>query len=81
MKENISFQELLQIIKPYVRNEAALKEASLSTRFIEDLKVNSARLVDIVIDMEDKFNISISDDEAEKIQTIGAAIELLQAKK
>lgn len=71
------FQKVLQIIKPYVKNDQAFQTANESTRFIEDLKINSARLVDIVLDFEDKFSLSISDQEAEEILTIGKAIDLI----
>jgi acyl carrier protein len=42
--------------------------------------VNSARLVDVVIKCEDVFGISIDDDEADKIRTIGDAIEIIKNK-
>jgi acyl carrier protein len=42
--------------------------------------VNSARLVDVVIKCEDVFGISIDDDEADKIRTIGDALEIIKKK-
>ena len=74
------FQKVLQIVKPYVKNQAALNEANDSTRFIEDLKVNSARLVDIVLEFEDSFQFTINDEEAEEILTIGKAVDLITQK-
>jgi len=78
MNKKQIFSEVLTIIKPYVKNEDTLKSAVDSTRFIGDLKINSARLVDIIIDFEDKFEVTISDDEAELIQTVGDAVALIE---
>jgi acyl carrier protein len=71
--------DLITIITPYCKNDA-LKNVSNETKFIEDLGVNSARLVDIVIDIEDKFNINIDDESADKIRTVGDAISLISSK-
>ena len=57
------------------RNEVVV-EAS----FIDDLGADSLDIVELVMAMEEEFNIEISDEEAEKIQTIGAAIAYLKGK-
>jgi acyl carrier protein len=57
-----------------------LETATKETHILNDLKVNSARLVDVVIKCEDVFGISIDDDEADKIRTIGDAIEIIKKK-
>ncbi len=67
--------QVLAIIGPYAKNTEALKTAGDDTRILADLGVNSARLVDIVLAFEDKFNIAIDDDTADKIRTIGAAVD------
>jgi acyl carrier protein len=72
------FETIKTIITPYSKNTEVLKNASDSTHFIDDLDINSARLVDIVIDMEDKFGIEIDDETADKIQTMGDAVALIE---
>jgi acyl carrier protein len=47
------------------------------TLFIKDLKADSLDTIELVIKFEDVFNMSISDEEAEKIQTVGAAIDYM----
>lgn len=74
-------EQVKKIVEPYVKDTEAFKSATLATSFLGDLKINSARLVDIVIAFEDAFGIAISDEEAEKITTIGAAIQLISSKK
>ena len=73
-------KDLVTIITPYCKSDT-LTNVNQHTKFIEDLGVNSARLVDIVIDIEDKFNITIDDESADKIRTIGDAIHLITSKQ
>jgi acyl carrier protein len=75
----VLFNDLVEIITPYCKNDA-VTNVTKETRFIEDLGVNSARLVDIVIDIEDKFNVAIDDESADKIRTIGDAIAVIEQK-
>ena len=47
---------------------------------INDLKINSAHIVDIVLDVEEKYDIIIEDDAIMKMGTIGQAIEVINGK-
>jgi acyl carrier protein len=76
-----TLKQIKEVIAPYVKDQDAFTNATDQTSFLGDLKINSARLVDIVIAFEDKFGITISDEEAEKITTIGAARQLIASKK
>jgi acyl carrier protein len=80
MDEKKIFQEFCNILKLYTKNPELLDTATKDTHILNDLKVNSARLVDVVIKCEDVFGISIDDDEADKIRTIGDAIEIILKK-
>ncbi len=71
---------MCNILKLYTKNPELLDTATMDTHILNDLKVNSARLVDVVIKCEDVFGISIDDDEADKIRTIGDAIEIIKKK-
>jgi len=80
----VSEQEILdkvvKILEPYVRNQEALKEIKNETNIVTDLQVNSSRLVDIILAMEDEFDVEIADDEADSVETVGAAVSLIKAK-
>lgn len=52
-------------------------EISRDTSFINDLNADSLDTVELVMEFEDEFNTSIPDEEAEKIQTVGAAIDFI----
>ena len=51
-----------------------------NTHILDDLKVNSARLVDVVLAFEDKFGIEIADDDVDTVNTVGDAVRLISAK-
>ena len=50
-------------------------EIARETSFINDLNADSLDTVELVMEFEDEFDVSIPDEEAEKIQTVGAAID------
>ena len=50
------------------------------TSFINDLGADSLDTVELVMEFEDEFEISIPDEDAEKIQTVGAAVDYIAAK-
>jgi acyl carrier protein len=52
-------------------------EISRETSFINDLNADSLDTVELVMEFEDEFDTSIPDEEAEKIQTVGAAIDYI----
>ncbi len=52
-------------------------EITRETSFINDLNADSLDTVELVMEFEDEFNTSIPDEEAEKIQTVGAAIDYI----
>ena len=75
------FEKVIEIAAPFVKNKDVLKDANDKTSFLKDLQISSSRLVDIVLAIEDAFAIEVNDDEADKISTVGAAVELIEAKK
>ena len=57
---------------------ASRDKITAETSFIQDLGADSLDTVELVMEFEDHFNISIPDEEAEKIQTVGDAIKYIQ---
>ena len=50
------------------------------TSFVNDLGADSLDTVELVMEFEDEFEISIPDEDAEKIQTVGTAISYIKEK-
>jgi acyl carrier protein len=80
MDEKQIFEKMVEILKLYTKDVSLLEKATMDTHILDDLKVNSARLVDVIIKCEDTFELTIEDDEADKIRTIGNAVELIKKK-
>ena len=81
MNQDQIFEKVVGILKPFARAPEALENVQMNTSILGELKVNSARLVDVVIEMEDAFGLSISDDEADAVQTVGDAVNLVLKHK
>jgi len=80
MKEENLINKLKIIIKPYVKDKEALKNLDEKTDFINDLMINSANLVDIILDIEETFDIAIDNEAMEKMLNVGAALQIIETE-
>ena len=80
MEEKEIMESVVKILTPWVKNEDALASVSMDTNILDDLKVNSARLVDVVIAFEDEFDIEIEDEDVDSVNTVGDAVNLIGSK-
>jgi acyl carrier protein len=55
-------------------------KVTMETSFINDLGADSLDTVELVMEFEDEFEISIPDEDAEKIQTVGTAVSYITEK-
>ncbi len=67
-------------VKAIVAEQLGVDQAEISreTSFVNDLNADSLDTVELVMEFEDEFDMSIPDEEAEKIQTVGQAIEHIE---
>ncbi|MFA6085034.1 acyl carrier protein [Mucilaginibacter sp.] len=72
--------ELKKVISPYTTNKEMLEGIDDNTDLIRDLKINSANLVDIIIDAEAKYDIEIDYDSADKMVNVGNCIDVISEK-
>ena len=70
--------KIIQIIEKYAYNKDLVRNATLDSKIISDLKINSARIVDIILDIEDEFKITIDDNLLEKMITIKDVQEIIE---
>ena len=81
MKEEIEMIEALRmIVKPYIQNQEAFDNLKEETDFISDLKINSANLVDVILDIEERFDIEIDNESMDMMLNVKAAIEVINTK-
>ena len=54
---------------------------TMGSRLIDDLKADSLDIVELIMDLEEEFNIEIPDEVAEKLRTVHDAVELIDKEK
>jgi len=74
---------LIDEIKEVVVEQLSVSpdEVKEDSKFVEDLGADSLDVVELVMALEEKFDIEIPDDEAEKIQTVKDVIDYIESKK
>ena len=80
MEQGEVFERVVKILTPWVKNDEALASVAMETSILDDLKVNSARLVDVVIAFEDDFDIEIADEDVDSVNKVGDAVNLILEK-
>lgn len=80
MTNNELIAKLKTIVEPYIQDEEAFKNLSEDTDFVKDLKINSANLIDVILDVEDAFDIRIENEEMEKMMSVKAAMDIVNSK-
>ena len=74
--EEPSIEEKLKeiVIKQFGEGE---KTVTLESSFVNDLGADSLDIVELVMELEDEFDVSIPDEDAEKMQTVGDAVKYI----
>ncbi|WP_281225068.1 phosphopantetheine-binding protein [Flavobacterium aquiphilum] len=78
MDREATLEQLKSIVKPYIQNQEAFDAISEETDFVNDLKINSANLVDVILDIEEKFDIMIDNETMKKMVTVKSAIGIIE---
>jgi acyl carrier protein len=75
-------EELYERIKDIIVEQLGVDpdKITMEARFREDLEADSLDLVELIMEFEDVFGGEISDDEAQRIKTVGEAVTYLQAR-
>ena len=74
-----TFSEIQKIIVDLLGVD--LSKVTMEARFREDLEADSLDLVELIMAFEDKFGAEISDEAAQKITTVGEAVNYIDAHK
>ena len=78
LTETDILDQLKEIIKPYLGVEIDLSKLSGKELLIDDLKINSAHIIDIIIDIESSFDIMIDDDSINQMNTVGDSVSVIK---
>lgn len=80
MTKDERYQKLRDIIKIYLPEDVSVEDIRMDSRFIDNLNINSANLVDIVLDVEDEFDIMMENEDMEQMQTVQDALNIIDRK-
>lgn len=75
-------EEQLLRLRKIVADRLGVDESQIvpEASFVEDLNADSLDLVELIMSLEEEFNIQIPDEDAEKIRTVGDAIAYLEER-
>ena len=80
MNKEELIEKLKIIVKPYIKNQEAFENLTENTDFINDLQINSANLLDVILDIEEVFNIVIDNLSMERMLDVKSAMEIIENK-
>jgi acyl carrier protein len=77
----LSREDVLERIRSHLSDELGIDDAEVreDSRFKEDLEADSLDLVELVMELEDGYGIRIGENEAERIKTVGQAVDFVLA--
>jgi acyl carrier protein len=73
--------DVFERVKDIIVNQLDVDESqvTMEASFAEDLDADSLDVVELVMEFEDEFDLEIADEEAEKISTVGDAVEYIDS--
>ena len=80
MNKEERYQKLKDIIKVYLPEDVNITAIQPNSNFISELNINSANLVDIVLDVEDAFDIRLENEDMDEMQTVDNALDIINKK-
>jgi acyl carrier protein len=78
--DQVDAETIEQRIRPLIAEQLGVEESKVTRNasFVDDLNADSLDLVEMIMSLEEEFKLEISDEDAEKIHTVGDAIDYIQ---
>jgi len=73
-------EKLFSIVKIYLPQDVDASAIKMDSHLMNDLNINSAHLVDIALDVEDAFDITLDEKDMEAMQTVNDAVSIVNEK-
>lgn len=80
MTEKEIYSKLENIVKDYLPEDVSKEQITPDSDLTKELNINSSHLVDIVLDLEDTFDIALSNDDMEQLRTVNDAVRIIKNK-
>lgn len=80
MEDDHRFTQLKDIVKMYLPEDVPVGAIGMDSNFIKELNINSANLVDIVLDVEDTFGIRLENEDMDGMRTVRDALNIITQK-
>ena len=80
MNKEERYEKLKEIIKTYLPEDITVEKITEASHFMNELNINSANLVDIVLDVEDAFDIMLENEDMAQMQTVKDALQIIDLK-
>lgn len=80
MTEKEIYTKLENIIRDYLPEDVSIEKIKPESDLTKELNINSSHLVDIVLDVEDTFDIALSNEDMEQLRTVSDAVRIIQSK-
>lgn len=74
------YKKLKEIVQTYLPDDVSAEAIQLESNFTQELNINSANLVDIVLDVEDAFDIMLENEDMDGMQTVKDALQIIDHK-
>lgn len=80
MKEKEIYSKLESIIKEYLPEDVSIDQIKPESNLTKELNINSSHLVDIILDLEDTFNLTLTNEDMEQLHTVEDAVGIIKLK-
>ncbi|MDX1365501.1 MAG: phosphopantetheine-binding protein [Arenibacter latericius] len=80
MTNQSHYETLKEIVKIYLPEDVSVSDITEESNFTSELNINSANLVDIILDVEDAFGITLENQDMDQMKTVKDALRIVEQK-